>query len=436
MSRFRLIVVSIILILGLTLRLHNYALYPQRGATSDEYTYAFLGISLLTKGVPISWSAFPAYKNLKHLTIKQLYFPIVYPYFDHPPLNGLLVGAWSLLFGQERFEEVDLATIRLVPIFLSMASSILIFLIGFYLYNYKTAIWAILIYSTTTIFVMNGRVVFAENLLTVLMLLTLYLFLVFRKNMTLIKTVILSIICGLSFWTKEVGIIVFLTTLYFFIAKRLKTKYVIALISTTLFIVLLYAFYGVYYDKDLFLQIISLQSNRAIGPKTLLYLFSTPIIVNKIYFDGWYFFGLISFFLSFWAYKNNKYIIVPSTMYFLMLIFSLTQQGEMGWYMIPMFPFMSLLSAKLLVDSFQNKQNWFVFIMLLFVGLHQVTLIYEANFGLTPGQFRIIMIIMFAPFILLYLLRKEKIFSLLSNVWFYLLILGNILLTYNYIHPA
>ena len=123
-------------------------------------------------------------------------------------------------------------------------------------------------------------------------------------------------------------------------------------------------------------------------------------------------------------------------MYFLVLIFSLTQQGEMGWYMIPMFPFMSLLMAKLLVDSFQNKQNWFVFIMLLFVGLNQVSLVYEANFGLTNVQFRIIMIVMFAPFVLLYMLRRKKAFNTLSVLWFYLLILGNIFLTYNYIHPA
>lgn len=434
-SKPKMLILIAILILGLILRLHNYSRYPQRGASSDEYTYSFLGISLLTKGIPISWSAFPAYKNLRHLTIKKLYFPIVYPYFDHPPLNGLLVGGWSLLLGEDTFEAIDLSTIRLVPIFLSIISSILIFLIGFYLYNYKTAIWAILIYSTTTIFAMNGRVVFAENLLTPLMLLTVYLFLMFKKNMTLNKTVLLGILCGLSFWTKEVGITVFLTTFYFFISERLKPKYVFTLSATSLLIIFSYALYGAYYDQELFWQIISLQSNREIGPKTLLYLLSTPIIVNKIYLDGWYFFGLISFFLSFWAYKSNKFILVPSLIYVLLLIFSLTEEGEMGWYMIPMFPFMALFSARLLLTSLQ-KNNWFVFVMLLFVGLLHVRLLYQANFGLTAFQFRTIMLLMFVPFIFLYLIRKEKAFNVLAQVWFYLYIIGNVILTYNYIHPA
>ena len=251
-TRFRTALIILILCTGLLLRLHNYAIYPQRGASSDEYTYAFLGVSLLTKHVPISWSAFTAYKNVTHLTIDNLYFPIVSPYFDHPPLNGLVVASWSILFGQDTFEEISLQTIRLVPIFLSMISSILVFLLGFRLYNFKIAIWALLIYSTATIFVMNGRVVFAENLLTPLVLLTIYLFSSFKKHLTTKKVLLLSLFCGLSFWTKELGIVTFLSILYLFISEKMKHKYTLLLTGTSIFIILLYIVYGIYYDKNLF----------------------------------------------------------------------------------------------------------------------------------------------------------------------------------------
>lgn len=435
MTKIKLIAVIFTLLLGLTIRLHNYSVYPQRGASSDEYTYSFLGISLLTKHVPISWSAFPVYENLQHLTIDKLYFPIVYPYFDHPPFAGIIFGGWSILFGQDSFPEVKLKTIRLVPIFLSTVSQVLVFLLSWRLFNFKTGIWALLIYSTTTIFAISSRVVFAENVLTPLILLAIYLFYVFKNKITIAKTAILSILCGVSFWTKELGIAVFLSMTYFFISYKIKFKFLLLLVVISMLIISSYGLYGMYYDWELFKKIISLQGDREIGPRTLFYLISTPIIVNKVYFDGWYLFGFISFFLSFLDYNKNKILLVPSLIYFLLLIFSLTEEGEMGWYMIPMFPFMAIFSARLLVESF-NKQSIFVLLMLLIVGLYNIHYVYEIPFGLTPFVFRLFMLIMFGPIILTLLFNKDRLFRLLGNIWFYIFIVCSVFLTYNYIHPA
>ena len=139
-----LIVISLLL-LAAALRLHNYAVYPQRGATSDEYAFAFQGISLLTKGVPIAWSAIPLYKNLIHLTINGLYFPIVQPYLDHPPLFGLLVGAWAIFFRETAFEAVQLATIRIIPVILSFISAIFLYLLAKNVYGEWVARWSLAI---------------------------------------------------------------------------------------------------------------------------------------------------------------------------------------------------------------------------------------------------------------------------------------------------
>lgn len=427
--------VIVILFIGLTLRFHNYSIYPQRGATSDEYTYSFLGVSLLKKGIPISWSNFSIYKNKYDMTIRNLYFPMVYPYFDHPPFNGLLVGGWSILFGQDTFDDIDLATIRIVPIFLSTLSSLLVFLLGLRLYSYKIGIWAMLIYSTAAIFVINGRVVLAENLLTFLLLSAVYLYIHWKRRLSVRKILTLGVIAGLSFWTKEIGIVVSFTLLYFFIADRMKVTYVVFLSLTCLFFVFLYLLYGAYYDWDGFLKIIAIQADRHIGPQTLHLLTSKPIIVNKPYYDGWYFLGFISLFLSFLNYKKHKILLVPAAAYLLLLIFSITREGEMGWYVIPLFPFMALFISHFLVESFQKK-SWFIFILLLFVGLSQVNFIYEENFGLTPFQFRMILFVFFAPLLLLFLFRKERAFVILGHLWFYLLIAGNIYITYYYVHPA
>lgn len=435
MTKLRIFLVVFVLFMGLILRLHNYSVYPQRGATSDEYSYSFLGVSLLTKHIPISWSAVSAYKNRSDLTIKNLYFPIVFPYFDHPPLNGLIVGSWALIFGQNTFSKIELGTIRLIPIFLSMLSSVIVFALGYRFFGFKTGLWALLIYSTTVIFIMNGRVVLAENLLTPFLLIAIYLFYVFRKSMTLTKTIFIGILCGLAFWTKELGIVAFLSMLCLFIAEKIKLKFILMLIAISLFSVLLYVSYGMYYDWEVFKAVISIQSDRIVGPETLLHVMSTPIIINKTYNDGWYFLGFISFFLSFLDYRKYKFLLVPAFVYFLLMIFSLTERGEMGWYLIPLFPFMALFTANFLVEGLEKK-NWSIFLLLIFVGLYEVQYLFRANFGLTPIQFRIILLSMFCPFLLACVFKKEQLFAKLGNIAFYAFILGNIFLTYSYIHPA
>ncbi len=435
MGKLKVILVIFILAVALILKLHNYSIYPQRGATSDEYSYSFQGISLWIKHLPISWSAFTAYRHRYDLTINKIYFPMVYPYFDHPPLNALLVGGWSILFGQDNFLKVDLRTVRLLPIILSMVSAVFVFLLAKKLYGYKTGIFALLIYTTATIFVINGRVVLAENLLTPLFLLATYLFSLWSKSINYKKAILIGLLCGLSFWTKELGIALFLAMLYLFISEKAGLKKTLTMVLIVLLSITLYIAYGFYFDKEVFLQILFLQSGRVIGPETFTYILSTPIIVNKVFYDGWYFFGFISLFLSFFDYKKNKTVLVPAFFYLLALIFALTVGGEMGWYIIPLFPFMAIASANLLVEGFRQK-NWYVFVMLLFAGLAEIKLLYEANFGLTAMQFRTQLLIMFTPFIILWLLKKEKWLNILSHAWFYFLIFGNILITYSYIHPA
>lgn len=436
MTKFRIVLVAFILFVGLILRLHNYTIYPQRGASSDEYTYTFLGLSLLTKHIPISWSYFSPYKHKYNLTINKLYFPIVYPYFDHPPLTGFLTGGLSILLGQDTFEEIDLKTIRLVPIFLSMISSVFVFLLGLRLYGYKTAVWALLIYATTTIFVMNGRVVFAENLLTPLFLGALYLFVLWHNKLTDKKSLILGVLAGLSFWTKEVGVIVFITLMFLLITQRAKIKYTLVVMLIFFSFLLAYLGYGAYYDWEVFTGAITVQATRIVGPQTLQLLTSTPIIVNKVYYDGWYFLGMFAFFFSFFAYQKQKMLLVPAAAYFMLLIFSLTREGEMGWYMIPMFPFMALFTAHFLVEGLKKKTSWGIFVLLIFVGLAQIKLLYEDIFGLSTLHFRILLILLFAPSLIALLFKKERAFRIIGNMWFYLFILGNIFLTYNYIHPA
>lgn len=426
---------SLILLIAFFLRLHNYTKYPQRGATSDEYTYSFLGVSLLTKHVPISWSYFGSYNHRQDLTIKGLYFPIVWPYFDHPPLNGLLVGLWSLVWGGNSFEKIQLSVIRIVPIMLSEISSLLVYLIAERKYGKRVGLWSLLIYVTVPIFVIQSKVVLAENLLTPLFLLTTYLYDRVQKHITMKHALLFGVLAGLSLWTKEVGVSVFGALFFIMIIDRVRFSVICDFVFISILFLLGYIAYGMYFDGNVFWKIITEQANRDIGPQTLTYILSTPIIINKVYYDGWYFLGFISLFASLLNIKKFKTIIIPAFVYFLLLLVLLTQGGEMGWYLIPLFPFMAIFISSLIVESIETK-SWYIFAMLLFVGFSQIRYIYQENFGLTAPSFRILSILLFAPFIFSLMVKNGTLFRNLGHAYFYIFIIGNVYLTYTYIHPA
>ena len=433
MNIIKILIVASVLVLGIFLRLYNYDIYPQRGATSDEYTYSFLGVSLFTKGVPISWSHFD-YPNKKLISIDGIIFPIVSPYFDHPPLYGLLVGGWSILFGDDTFEEVDLKVIRIVPIILSAFSSFFVFLIGNKLYGFKTGIWALLIYSTTAFFIMNSRVVVAENLLTMLLLISTYI-LISAKKITFRQLILLGILSGFGLLTKVLGVIIYLANATFILLEKHKARNLV--IISIIFSVFAIGFiaYGFYYDKEIFLAVQGSQSGRNIGPRTLWTYTLQAFIVNKIYLNGWYFFGLFSLFSLFSDVKKHKAIIIPSFLYFFLLLLSLSQEGHSGWYMIPLYPFMSLSIAYVVSESIK-RINWIILIFVIYIGITNLQYLYEAIFGLTPFVYRLSVLLFLAPFVYFYIFKKEFMFKFLGNFWFYVFIIGNIILTRMYEHPV
>ncbi len=433
MKKSQKIIVLLVLVVGLLLRLHNYDVYPQRGATSDEYTYSFLGVSLLTQGVPISWSHF-AYENRQDVTINTIHFPIVQPYFDHPPLAGLLVGGWAFLNGERTFADIKLSTIRLVPVALSALTSLFVFLLAYRLTDYMTALWALLIYSTVTIFVIQSRVVLAENFLTPIILGALYFFQK-TKKMNRRSAVILGFFSVASFWTKEAGITLPIALFLLFLYKKARKSALIAFLATTILGIGAYALYGWAYDWKTFMTIIAVQGGREVGPQTLWNILSTPVIINKVYYDGWYYFGFFALALLLADIKRFFLLLFPSIIYFLFLLFSLTKEGQSGWYLIPLFPFLAIAAA-IVLRQMKGKFTGSYFVFLLFVGFTLMQTLFQKSFGLVSIQYRELFIIIVVPYIVLFFLDKKYWLNFLNRLYFYVAICLAVLTTYSYIHPA
>lgn len=430
-----IIIVLSLLVLASVLRLQNYALYPQRGATSDEYAFAFQGISLLTRGVPIAWSAIPLYKNLSHLTIDGLYFPIVQPYLDHPPLFGLIVGAWAIAHGEHTFESVSLGVIRFVPIMLAIISSLLLYLWGKRVYGEKVALWSLAIYATGTLFVINSRIVVAESLLTVLFLLALYIVSILPKKSPVWQLLLLGVVCALALLSKVLGVVVFISVVVLCFLRGLGVRRLLWVTLPFVFGLGVFYLYGRAYDEGLFWAIQTYQGSRLVGPNALWMLLTNPIVVNKVYYDGWYFWGLFALGLASLDGKKNMMVIIPAFLYILLLLASVNQMDVHGWYVIPLFPFLALAGGKLL-DEIQQKASFMLGIFAVFVWLPIYHELYEIPFGMAPSVYRGFLFFLLVPVLGSVLMGSELWYRRLARLLCLLALFGTMIATFRYIHPA
>lgn len=429
------LIVLFTLILGFALRIHNYTLYPQRGATSDEYAFAFAGVSLIKLGVPVAWSAIPLYSNRSDLTIQNLYFPIVTPYLDHPPLFGLMLGAWAIARGETTFDQITLSTIRIVPIVLWTISGIFVFGIGNRLFGLPIALVSLAIYATAPIFVINSRLAVAESLMTPLYLSSIYL--ISKTGIRSKKDIVLlGIVSGLSFLTKVLGIAAAASVFYFVLSKTKKNVMHIALYGAIVSLCIgIFILYGVGFGGSLFWEIQTYQGGRMLGPDTFWTIITTPIIVNKVFFDGWYFFGLLSLFLLFQRTKSYLFVTVPALIYLLLMLFSVKSGDIHGWYMIPMYPFMALSSGVILWEITQ-KRSLFIIMAVLIIGMYLIGTLYQNQFGLTSNVFRILLVSLLAPLLITYMIGNQQWYKRVSVFYIILFIIGNIVATVLYTHPA
>src|SRR3990167_2924109 len=102
----------LIVVLGYILRRNNYASVPLPGQSTDEYSNAWVGLSLIRLGVPVGISGlvgirdYPTYINPDRIlssTVPGGALPISYPWFDHPPMMGKFSGTFAYLRGVRNF---------------------------------------------------------------------------------------------------------------------------------------------------------------------------------------------------------------------------------------------------------------------------------------------------------------------------------------------
>lgn len=416
-----------ILILGNKLREYSYATVPAPGESLDEYSFGWLGLSLIQNRYPIAWSGIDAYEDhdFQKINVDGRYtldpnkdpLAIDKPWFDHPPLFGLLSGGYAYVKGVRNFEDASVIILRRPALKIALVSIFLVYVLAYALFGSNVAILSSIIYATTPVVVMIGRMNLAENGYVPLFLFAVIFSYRFLKTKDT-KYWYVANICSASailFKLSALAIPLYLVlfTLKFYTTKRWQMLRVIV-VSTAISLTL-FGLYGYYYGFDTFLRVLFANSGRFYGASSEVFInLVTHSVVTKRFTDGWILLGWISFFtLTFLRNKHSKEVsililsIVAQT-----VIFLLFGSEAYGHYRIPFYPFLAITTGLLLYRLLQKGRVFqFSMLLLLPMGTAIHRLVGVVGFQKYVGMFRIGVILILILYSLNLINSKFQILS-------------------------
>lgn len=380
-----------IAILGLALmvRKRNYAEIPIPGQSVDEYSYSWVGLSLVKTGMPVGISGIPGYKNSlpRYVNVDRFFqtvstgdpLTINYPWMDHPPLLGLITGGYAYLSGVRVFEDTTSYIIRKPVIIISTISVGMLMIFCWLNFNFLTALVGGLLYATTPLIVLSGRMIQAENaiipcLLTCMICISLYL-----KKKNNYWLVLAALIAGISTLFKLTGFVCHL-----FVLLALLNNYKIVkgnflkdfgfFLTISLPISFLFVIYGSVYGIENFKNILFSNYNRfyGIGPNALIELIRNQRLTQHKYLPEVSIIGGWIVFLSLVIKKPKDFGLILANLgifsYLIVYIFFGSQ--PYGWYTFPFWPLLIIVLSKFLTDGVGKGKNLIAvfFVLLLILG--------------------------------------------------------------------
>ncbi len=348
---------------GLLLRLNKFAQVPPPGLSLDEYSNAFVGLSIITNGIPVGMTGvdgnkvrFKAYINpdlVYQETANGDPMTLAYPWFDHPPLVGLVTGSYAYIKGARVFEDVRAVVVRKPVVILS---GMTIFLVGFYfatVFGFSYGLLAALLYAVSPLITIANRMVQAENFTTPLGLVILILS-TYKFNFKKLKYWIFLVATLLAL-TKLSGV-AFVLGSSLILKKNSNQDWLWPIYGFT-FGILLWVVYGNILSTSDFWAVLFNNSGRVygLGLSAVTDLFTTTKLTgHKVIADGIVTAGTIA--MLYQLVENNKikklYIGIP--MIAIVAVYLLFGSESYGWYRIPLYPFVCGSLAVLLIDNLRN----------------------------------------------------------------------------------
>jgi len=351
-QRWSIGLLACIVLLGFTLRVHNHTVWPREGATFDEYAWTWLGVNLLTTGVPVSWSPHPQYKERMHyVSPKGARFWLVRPYLEHPPVFGILAGAYSIARGATDMYSVSFENMRELALILGTASIVLVYVFAAGMYGNPVGLMAALFYAVAPTTVIGSRILQNENFFIPVLLTMLILIRKYIDGGKRSFFYIAALMGGIVALAKVPWIAASVSVAGILLYKK-QWKDAIMFCAIALLIFSTYIVYGMYWDKELFFSLWGLQLNRYdMSFASIFALVQQPYLVDRYFLDGWIYAGWFTWlFLFVGDIKKHAYLVFGLLGYLLIYILAIPNEPGHGWYRYPFYPFLFVSLAVFLYE--------------------------------------------------------------------------------------
>ena len=379
--------------LGLGYRAMDYDVMPETFENPDELFAEWNGFGLLTDGTTQGWSLWPeAYGDLvevEHFSyFRERPVRIIRPYFEHPPLLHVMVGAAAKLGGATHWAHARLRHTRWVPILLGTLCVWLIVAIGRRLDPRGPAPYlAALLYATLPMIALQGRVIKEEALVAPMALGAVLFYLRYRDDGERLRDLLgAAILAGGATLAKMPGaaflpVVVFLLML----RRRYRAAFLAGLIGAA--VASLVLVYGAVMDWEAFRFTTAYQAGSRPAHFNLYpRFFDDPLINHNLIGRGYLLFLWLAWAMSLHGRRGQPSrrgrleasLAVPPIVYMLGIGLS-SGNWTFGWYLMPIYPFLCLGAGRALASLWKEPT---LVGGALFVAL---PVLYSMNFTVDPN---------------------------------------------------
>lgn len=383
-----------------------YQVIPATTDILDEKNYIWAAKSFLQTGIPTAWSNLEAYGNKARnelqfdgvsivlkgekpsvgniakfnypaIVVSQIdvgkgneHLRFVQPFLDHSFFAGLIYGLTTPT-QTKSVTEVRAEEYRLVAIYVSLVTSLLLFFLTYLLDGHPlTAIFSFFIYGTATVYLLSSRYSLIENLLVPQTLFCL-LFLVLSKKDWFTKLwqkrllwVLAGVWAGLALATKELGIALVLAGVFILLNYRVARKNLFWFLLPAVLIGSSFYLYALAVSPKLFIAVFQDQTKRGFfGSLNFLHSFYRPYF-SGFPLEGWWPFGFICLAFLAQEFKKHQEILLGFASFLFIFLFF----GGLNhpWYWLSFVPFLVMASAVFLKNLVLNPSVLKIFIFFLF----------------------------------------------------------------------
>lgn len=389
-ERLAIVLTAALVVVGVGYRGFDYDVMPEFRENVDELFATWNGWSLIAEGRPRGWSIWTdSYRGRVHTSVVEFFGErryVIEPYFEHPPLLHLLVGAAAHIGGAHHFLEAKLSHTRLVPIGLMALGTILMIAVGRRLWPDSMGPYlGALIFSVLPNITLQTRVIKEEDVLVPLLLGTVLFFLRWRDDGRKTRDLVLAAVCAGLAPLAKIPAAAFIPAMAILFAaehRGMRSAMKVALIGGAVGSLVLV--YGAIFGWDNFVFAQSLQSQRAIHWNIFPRFFDETQINGNRTGRGWILFLWLAYASTIYArgVRSMAVLTIPPLTYLTAIAVG-AGNWTYGWYIVPIYPFLCLGAGDFIARTW--RQPTFVaglFLIGLFV-------FYSLNFWVDPEWARL-----------------------------------------------